>query len=243
LDGTLVFGLPLISFSLQAAMVQQYEYGLAWSAFALGGFYLASASIVLKGKNENLKVIAEAYLALGIIFVSLVIPFALDGQWTAASWAIEGAGLVWVGIRQSRWFAKYFGTLIQLVGGIIFLTEIGSIDSPNILFDSETLGIIFVAIAALFSSFQIFNAKPQLKSFEHNTHLVYLIWGLMWWYFGGLEKLDDYIGALQFANGAVFFVAISGLIFYFLERKYHWTILSRIIWITLSLSIIINHLI
>lgn len=240
LDATLVFGLPLISFSLQAAMVQQYEYGLAWSAFALGGFYLASASIVLKGKNENLKVIAEAYLALGIIFVSLVIPFALDGQWTAASWAIEGAGLVWVGIRQSRWFAKYFGTLIQFAGGLIFLTEIGRIDSPDILFDSETLGIIFVSIAALFSSFQIFNAKPQLKSFERNTHFVYLIWGLMWWYFGGLEKLDDYFGAFQFVNSAVLFVAISGLIFYFLERKYHWTILSRVTWITLTFSIIIG---
>ncbi|MEK7733901.1 MAG: DUF2339 domain-containing protein, partial [Pseudomonadota bacterium] len=40
-DGTLVFGVPLIGFTLQAVLVRPYEFGLAWSALALGGLYLS----------------------------------------------------------------------------------------------------------------------------------------------------------------------------------------------------------
>jgi len=147
-DSTLIFGLPVICFSLQSAMVKPYEFGLAWSAFALGGFYLGSAFMVLRGNNKNLKIIAEAYLALGIIFTSLVIPFALDGQWTSAAWAIEGGGLIWLGLRQARWFPKYFGALIQFVGGWMFLDELSSAHHDPSIFDAKLLGIIFVSIAA-----------------------------------------------------------------------------------------------
>lgn len=235
LDATLVFGLPLISFSLQAAMVQDYQYGLAWSAFALGGFYLFSAYLVLKGKSQSLKVIAEAYLALGIIFVSLVIPFALDGQWTAASWAIEGAGLVWVGLRQSRWFAKYFGALIQFVGGFIFLTEIIFNGSSNTLFNSEMLGILFVSVAALFSSFQIWQRKSKLPQFEAISYLIFLIWGLLWWYVGGMGQVINHLSKLNEINGLVLFVSFSGLVWYAVERYYRWPVLSHLMWITFIL--------
>ncbi|MDJ0807720.1 MAG: DUF2339 domain-containing protein, partial [Gammaproteobacteria bacterium] len=39
-DGSLVFGVPLIAAGLQAALVKDYQYGLAFSALALGGFYI-----------------------------------------------------------------------------------------------------------------------------------------------------------------------------------------------------------
>jgi len=238
-DTTLIFGLPLISFALQAAMVKDYEYGLAWSAFALGGFYISCAYFVLRTKNEYLKVIAEAYLALGIIFVSLVIPFALDGQWTAASWAIEGAGLVWIGLRQSRWFPKYFGVLIQFVGGVIFLADIKYNYARDTLFDAETLGIIFVAIAGLFSSFQIWQRRKSLPSFEGIAHLIFLIWGMLWWYLGGMGKISDYSTDNQVSR-ILLFASLSGLIWYLIEKRYQWKVLSQLTWVTLPLLILIG---
>ena len=240
LDTTLIFGLPLISFALQAAMVKNYEYGLAWSSFALGGFYIASAYLVLRTKNDYLKVIAEAYLALGIIFVSLVIPFALDGEWTAAAWAIEGAGLVWVGLRQSRWFPKYFGALIQFVGGVIFLSQIKFNHASEVIFDSEILGIIFVSIAALFSSFQIWKRRKSLPVFEAIAHLIFLIWGFLWWYLGGIGKISDQLEYNSQVNGVVIFVSVSGLLWYLLETRFQWKVLSQLTWVTLPLLILIG---
>jgi len=240
LDTTLIFGLPLISFALQAAMVVDYEYGLAWSSFALGAFYMVCAYLILRTKNDFLKVIAEAYLALGIIFVSLVIPFALDGQWTAASWAIEGAGLVWVGLRQSRWFPKYFGTLIQLIGGIIFLSEIKFNYTGESFFDAETIGIIFVSIAALFSSFQIWQRRESLPIYESMAFLLFLIWGLLWWYLGGIGKISDHLAGSNQVNGIVIFVSLSGLFWYLLETRFQWKTLSQLTWVTLPLFVLVG---
>ena len=45
-DGTLVFGTPLIAFGLQTALVRDMEFGAAWSAFALAAFYLSLATDV-----------------------------------------------------------------------------------------------------------------------------------------------------------------------------------------------------
>src|SRR6185312_8952499 len=86
LSGSLVFGLPVVAFTLHATMVSRIEYALAWSALTLGAFYL----------------LLEAFAALGVIFASLAIPLAFDTRTTAAMWAVEGAGLLWLGVRQGR---------------------------------------------------------------------------------------------------------------------------------------------
>ncbi len=232
-DSSLVFGLPIISFSLQVAMVRSFEFGLAWSAFALGGFYLASAFMVLRGKNSHLKIIAEAYLALGIIFTSLVIPLALDGEWTSAAWAIEGGGLVWLGLRQSRWFPKYFGALIQFAGGVLFLSELKRNGFDSALFGSDLLGIILVALAALFSSYQIWKRRESLPVYEARSYLLFLIWGLMWWYFGGFAEIEQHFsGPVSAINALLLFISLSGLLAYRVEIINSWFSLRIINWLT-----------
>jgi uncharacterized membrane protein len=234
-DSTLIFGLPIICFTLQAAMVNSYEFGLAWSAFALGAFYLGCAFLVLRGNNKNIKIIAEAYLALGIIFVSLVIPFALDGQWTSASWAIEGGGLIWLGLRQNRWFPKYFGALIQLGGGLLFLNEIERYGLGKSVIDSNLLGIVLVSMAAIFSSYQIWKNRQKLPTIEAQSYIVFLIWGLCWWYFGGFAEVDQHLsGTLNETSGWLIFLSLSGLTGYFLETYLKWSALNKVSWITFT---------
>ena len=81
----------LVAFALQAALVKDLEYGLAFSALGLGAFYLAAATMLWQRAAGSMRLLAEAFLALGVVFASLAIPLALDGRWTAAAWALEGA--------------------------------------------------------------------------------------------------------------------------------------------------------
>ncbi|MBC2711452.1 MAG: DUF2339 domain-containing protein, partial [Desulfosarcina sp.] len=97
-DGTLVFGMPLVVFSLQVGLVRNVEYGLAFSAVAMGLIYASVATALWRRREEGLGALVEAFLALGVIFGSLAIPLALSGSWTAVAWSMEGAGLVWVGV-------------------------------------------------------------------------------------------------------------------------------------------------
>ena len=47
-DATLVFGLPLVAFGLQARLVHDVEYATAFSSLAMGGIYLALGWWALK---------------------------------------------------------------------------------------------------------------------------------------------------------------------------------------------------
>ena len=124
-DGTLVFGTPLIAFGLQAGLVRDFEFATAFSALALGLFYLLMATGLLKRKQSTLRLLTECYLALGVGFATLAVPLALDARWTAAIWAVEGAAVFWVGMRQARWMPRAFGLLLQ---GVAALAFIGTID-------------------------------------------------------------------------------------------------------------------
>lgn len=124
-DGTLVFGTPLIAFGLQVGLVREFEFATALSALALGAFYLLLAGGLLKRKQATLRLLTECYLALGVGFATLAVPLALDARWTAAIWAVEGAAVFWVGMRQARWMPRAFGLLLQ---GVAALAFVGSID-------------------------------------------------------------------------------------------------------------------
>ena len=87
-DGTLVFGVPIVGFGLQCALVRDIEYAAAFSALALSGFYLSLAKYLFSRAGANLRLLVESFLALGVVFGTLAIPLALDGRWTAAAWAI-----------------------------------------------------------------------------------------------------------------------------------------------------------
>lgn len=124
-DGTLVFGTPLIAFGLQVGLVGEFEFATAFSALALGAFYLLLATGLLKRAQDSLRLLTESFLALGVGFATLAVPLALDARWTAAIWAVEGAAIFWVGMRQARWMPRAFGLLLQ---GVAALAFVGSLD-------------------------------------------------------------------------------------------------------------------
>lgn len=88
----------MAAFGLQYGLVHDTPYGLAFSALALGLFYIGLTLTLWQKRGTSLRLLVESFLALGIVFGTLAIPFALDGRWTA--WALEGAGIVWIGLRQ-----------------------------------------------------------------------------------------------------------------------------------------------
>ncbi|WP_347903337.1 DUF2339 domain-containing protein [Pseudomonas purpurea] len=158
-DGTMLFGPPLLGFGLQFALVQHLEFAAAFSALALGVIYMGLARFLSGGRALLL---AETCLALGVIFASLAIPLGLDARWTAAAWAVEGAGIFWLGLRQHRPLARAFALLLQLGSALAFLSELRLGDSS--LLDAAPLGALMLGVALLFSFYQLRNASPEQTS-------------------------------------------------------------------------------
>ena len=144
-DGTLVFGTPLLAFGLQYGIIHDKPFGLAFSALALGLFYIGLTLVLWQRRGNSLKLLVESFLALGIVFGTLAIPFALDGRWTSAAWALEGAGIVWVGLRQKQTLAWVFGVLVQVGAWVSFVASVSGLPAGIAAQSNLWLGFLLLA--------------------------------------------------------------------------------------------------
>lgn len=158
-DGTMLFGPPLAGFGLQFALVQHLEFAAAFSALALGIIYMSLARLLM-GRRALL--LAETCLALGVIFTSLAIPLGLDARWTTAAWAVEGAGIFWLGLRQQRPLARAFALLLQLGATLAFVSELRA--GQGSLLEGSALAALMLGVALLFSFYQVHKAPPEWTS-------------------------------------------------------------------------------
>ena len=146
-DGTLVFGTPMLAASLQFGLVRGFEFGMAYSALALGLFY-AVLAVTLTRRRATYGLLVDAFTALAVVFGTLAIPMALDGRWTSAAWALEGAGIVWIGLRQRQPLAWGFGLLVQLGAWVSFIGSVSGLDPQAAMHSNLWLGFLLLAISA-----------------------------------------------------------------------------------------------
>lgn len=144
-DATLVLGTPLLVFGLQAGLVKDKPFGMALSALALGSFYLVLATMLWRRGRERWRVLAETFMALGVIFGTLTIPFALDGRWTSGMWALEGAGFVWFGLRRKQRLTWAFGVLLQTGAWMGFIGAATGLDPEAARTSNLWLGFLLLA--------------------------------------------------------------------------------------------------
>lgn len=227
-DGTLVFGTPIIAFGLQAGMMQQvemlqlFEYGLSVSAVVLSLFYLTLAKILFDRKRDSLRLLVESLLALGIVFVTLAIPLALDGRWTAGTWALEGAAVVWMGVRQHRLLARIFGMLLQFAAGFSLLTDYHYHAAPLPVMNSIYIGGALVSFAGLFSAWFMQRNKTSLKEFETGIAHALFAWGVLWWLGSGLREIERFILNEYSFCAILIFAALSSAAFSLLHTRLTW---------------------
>lgn len=160
-DATTLFGPPLIGFGLQVALVRHIEFAAAFSALGLGLFYLLLARVLKARAGERARLLVEICLALGVVFASLAIPLGLDARWTAAAWAVEGAGIYWLGLRQGRPLARAFALLLQVGAALAFLSGL-DLGYASLL-DGSPLGALMLGVALLFSYWQL-RREPEAGS-------------------------------------------------------------------------------
>lgn len=223
-DGTLVFGTPLVAFGLQAALVRGMEFGAAWSAFGLAAFYLALAGGLHARNRESLRLLVESFLALGIGFATLAVPLAFDGRWTSAVWAMEGAAIVWVGVRQGRLLPRIFGMLLQPAAGIAFLAGLDKSYAITPVLNSLYLGCVMLSASALFCARYLEHHRDRVSGAELWAARLMFVWGALWWFGGGLAEIRRHApGAWGWHPHLLFFAGSCGA-FGALWRKLDWDI-------------------
>ena len=150
-NSSLLFGLPTVTFALEYGLVRGTPYGAALAALLLAGFYVLLATWMRR--RPELGITFEATLAIATVFLTLVIPFALDERSTAGAWTLEGAGLVWIGFRQRRGLPRLFGYLLLAIAGLAMLVGHERHGAPQLVFNVYLFNGSMAAAAALAAAF------------------------------------------------------------------------------------------
>ncbi len=194
-DPTLIFGVPLVAFGLQAGLVADTEYGLAISALALGVFYAGLRQRCLTLGGPAYLLLSRTFLALALVFASLSIPFAFDGEWVATAWAIEGAAVLWVALNQRSRLTVIFALALQSLAGVLYL-PVGLLERGDAIAVANAvfLGGVLLAAAGLISSWLIRNAVLRLgyAAVWRVASWTLAAWGLAWWLGNGIAEVVVY---------------------------------------------------
>lgn len=225
-DGTLVFGVPAAVAVMQAGLVRDMEYGLAWSAAGASILY-ALLALGMRGR-ERMKLLSETYIALAVGLATMAVFFGFDAYPTFAIWTLEGAAILWVGLRQDRPMARVSSLLVQFAGAILFLVGYADFDRANPFFNDAVYGCLFITIAGIFSAQLLRRYAERLKGWESGFSTLMLWWAASWWSIGGLDVLYQSVTEGVFPAGVVIFFAVSLLTTEFVGTQMKWAALRRI---------------
>ncbi|MDH5409344.1 MAG: DUF2339 domain-containing protein, partial [Gammaproteobacteria bacterium] len=238
-DGTLVFGTPIAVFGMQYGLIHTIEYGLAFSAVALGLFYISLGTVLIKYGKSMMRDMSESFLAIGIIFGSFAVPLAVEGRVTSTIWALEGAGLIWIGLKQGRLFPRLFGILLQLGSSINFLFSTKYSGDAIPILNSNYLGYFVLAISLLFAANRLYVYRDKLRKGEGGVEFVLFLLGCVWWFAGGVSEIHTMAMNKYELNLYLVFFALSSVFAFILSDVLTWRLPKFVFLILLPISLLI----
>jgi uncharacterized membrane protein len=221
-DGTLVFGTPVVAMAMQMELVRDMSHGRAWSALVAGIVYLGLAAWLHRTQRDTLRLLKESFLAVGIAFLTLAVPLWLDDTWTAATWALEGAALVWIGLRQSRWLPTVCGALLQLAAAVAWVVQNDASLALIPVANAHCVGALLLSIAGLLSARVATQPDSILKPLGQLPSHVLLVWGLGWWFYASGHEVQEFAPAVWQAGAFLGLFAVTALACGVLVRPLAW---------------------
>ncbi len=223
-DGTLVFGTPLIAAGMQAVLVQPYAHGLSISAMTASLFYLGLAWFLFMQRKDYLRGMVESLLAIGVVFGTLAIPLELDARVTAAFWALEGLAIFWIGLRQQRLLPRIFAIVLQFGAGASFLQKMSYAENSWPVLNGVYLGCLIISLAG-FGIAYLSSRKEKTNSAWYAIAIILFIWSALWWIFGGMSDIQKFVTNHYELSTSLFFFTGSALLFEFVGRRWQWSML------------------
>ena len=203
IDGCLLFGTPLIAFSLQAGLMHGDRMPLAFCALGLAAIYAVLARALIH--RERYAVLGQGHALLAVGFATLSVPLALSARATASVFALEGAGLTWLGLKQGRRLPRWTGTGLQVVAAVALLIGITAWRHDATAVANPTfMGALLIALAGFAS------AWTHRDAGKSQAALAWYAWGLLWWCGNAIHEVNRFVEELSRVDVLLAFAAFTG---------------------------------
>lgn len=226
-DGSLVFGLPLVAFGLQTTLLKHTEYGLAISALVLAAIYIMLSAGLSRRYLQTHRVLIESFLALGISFATLAIPLALDASWTSVTWALEATGLVWVGLRQERLRPRFVGYFLHCAAAISLVVVDGIDTGLTPIISGDFLGLTLLALSSVVIAYLLHYFNGRLRNIENVIMPIAIAFGVLWWFVAGMNEMNFHVLAQHLFAAIILFATLSALAIMLVSKKLAWELLNN----------------
>lgn len=227
IDGVLLFAPPLVGFGMQYAMTQHLTYGPALSALGYGAFYVLLAFGALKRFPAAGKTLVLAALALGGAFTTLAIPLALSARWTAMAWALEGLGVLWLGVMQGQRRMSYSGTglLVLAFGSALWAMT-----------DGTTALSVMVIFAVLSATWLV--AARLWRRLPAPGSLLLLTGGIAFWLVA-LWGASDWVLKTGVPAAVLGLLAFSVWGWRYMAQRLRWRALHYAVWLLWPMMLVV----
>lgn len=170
----LVFGNPLFYFGMQARMLHDQPLVLGFVVLGVAALYLALAWLLRR--REEARTLRDSFAALSIAAATLAVPMiTASTQITTGAFALEGAALVWLALRQGRRFPLWSGLVLEALAALVFLDELASETTPFI--NASFVAGLWVFAAGAFSAWHVLR-RGRRKLAGGVATATLLVWSL-----------------------------------------------------------------
>jgi uncharacterized membrane protein len=223
-EGMLLFGTPLIGGFLQAMLMEDSRYGLAWSALIGSLWYFALWALLFRRPEAEIRLIERSHLGIALALLTVAVPLAFDAQVTSAFWAAEGSAVLWFGVRQRRALAQATGLAMQLIAGVALLMGWHALGHRLPVANDAVLGAFILSLAGLFSARQLRTLEDEgaERSRFYLPPVLPFIWAMLWWLGTGLDEIDRFAPRAMHAPYGLLFVAVTVLILEGFAKFWRW---------------------
>ncbi|MEO5845840.1 MAG: DUF2339 domain-containing protein [Caldimonas sp.] len=221
-NSSLLFGLPTIAFALEYGLVRDMPYGAALAALMLAAFYVALASWMKR--RPELGITFDATLAIATIFLTLVVPFALDARSTAGAWTLEGAGLIWIGFRQQRGLPRLFGYLLLGCAGLAMLFSHQRHGTPTLILNAYLFNGLMAAGASLAGAFFVRRGgrAGTLKRGEEACETLLIMAATVWFVVTATIEIEAFVPMRLALAAALAAASAVAVLYAALARRLDW---------------------
>lgn len=110
----------LFVYTVLASMSPVYPEWRYLFVLAVGVFYVCSELLI---SRKNLPAVKATHALVGLSLIALAIFLKISGYWFSFWWLIEGALVLWVGLRYNRWSYRLFafGLMLMMMGRLLLL--------------------------------------------------------------------------------------------------------------------------
>jgi uncharacterized membrane protein len=162
-----------------------------------------------------------------VVFGSLAIPLGLDQTWTSAAWAIEAAGLYWIGIRQQRLHGRIFALVVLLLSAIRSLTTF-DVGQDAVVLNGSALGCLLLAGSSAWIAWLIRSRSELVHAGEKTCRPWVIAVGILF-----LALTPFTLMRMQWASPAL---AVMGVIVLYFALRWSERLLQSFAWLYQALA-------